>query len=126
MKYEKWYIGGIFLCVLFIMATAGCAKKNVRHLASDVCLINPEVSTKEQVLTYLGPPDEQYEMSDGSETWYYYEVRKSLLNSTPYVGDQLGDKIYETIKVTFAGDVVRTCIYRSLSEEEFQRSRPSE
>lgn len=113
-------------CIALIMGTAGCAKKNVRHLASDVCLITPEVSTKEQVLTYLGPPDEQYEMTDGSEIWFYYEVKKSILNKTPYIGDQVGDKKYDTIKVTFAGDVVQTCVYRSLSEEEFQQDRLTE
>jgi hypothetical protein len=123
---KKWYILMAALSVVLIMGTAGCAKKNVRHLASDVCLITPEVSTKEKVLAYLGPPDEQYEMADGSETWFYYEVKKSLLNNTPYIGEQLGDKKYETIKVTFADDVVRTCVYRSLSEEEFQQDRLAE
>jgi hypothetical protein len=123
---KKWYILMAALSVALIMGTAGCAKKNVRHLASDVCLITPEVSTKEKVLTYLGPPDEQYEMTDGSETWFYYDVKKSMLNNTPYIGDQLGDKKYDTIKVTFAGDVVRTCVYRSLSEEEFQQDRLTE
>jgi hypothetical protein len=123
---KKWYILMAALSVALIMGTAGCAKKNVRHLASDVCLITPEVSTKEKVLTYLGPPDEQYEMTDGSETWFYYDVKKSMLNNTPYIGDQLGDKKYDTIKVTFAGDVVRTCVYRSLSEEEFQQDRLAE
>jgi hypothetical protein len=123
---KKWYILMAALSVVLIMGTAGCAKKNVRHLASDVCLITPEVSTKEKVLTYLGPPDEQYEMADGNETWFYYEVKKSLMNNTPYIGEQLGDKKYETIKVTFADDVVQTCVYRSLSEEEFQQDRLAE
>ena len=124
--YSKWYIMAIALCGAFFMSMVGCAKKNVRHLASDVCLVTPEVSSKEQVLTYLGQPDEQYEMVDGSETWFYYEVKKDMLNKTPYIGDRLGDKKYETVKVTFAGDIVQTCIYRSLSEEEFQESRVPE
>ena len=124
--YSKWYIMAIVLCGAFFISMAGCAKKNVRHLASDVCLVTPEVSSKEQVLTYLGQPDEQYEMVDGSETWFYYEVKKDMLNKTPYIGDRLGDKKYETVKVTFAGDIVQTCIYRSLSEEEFQESRVPE
>jgi hypothetical protein len=123
---KKWSIIVGVLCVTFMIGTTGCAKKHIRHLASDVCLITPEVSTKAQVLTYLGPPDEQYEMKDGSETWIYYEVRRSILNKTPYIGDKLGDKKYETIKVTIAGDVVRSCVYRSLSEEEFQKDRLTE
>lgn len=119
---NKWYIVAAVFCALVLMMT-GCAKKNVRHLASDVCLITPEVSTREDVLTYLGQPDEQYEMTDGSETWFYHELRKSMLADTPYLGDKLGDKTYETVKVTFAGDIVRTCVYRSMSEEEFQEGR---
>lgn len=123
---NKWYIMAAALWAVLFLGLAGCAKKSVRHLASDVCLITPEVSTKEQVLTYLGQPDEQYEMADGSETWFYYEVRKSLLNNTPYVGDKIGDKKYETVKVTFTGEVVQTCLYRSMSEEEFQEGRVTE
>jgi outer membrane protein assembly factor BamE (lipoprotein component of BamABCDE complex) len=98
----------------------GCAKKNVRHLASDVCLVSPEKTTKEQVLTYLGQPDEQYEMADGSETWIYYDVQKTALRNTPYIGDKLGEKKYETVKVTFRGDIVQTSVYRLLTEEEFE------
>ena len=123
---NKWYIIAAALWAVLFLGLAGCSKKNVRHLASDVCLITPEVSTKEQVLTYLGQPDEQYEMADGTETWFYYEVRKSLLNNTPYVGDKIGDKKYETVKVTFTGEVVQTCLYRSMSEEEFQEGRVTE
>ena len=124
--HKKLYVTAFAICLVLFMLMAGCAKKNVRHLASDVCLVTPEVSSKEQVLTYLGQPDEQYEMVDGSETWFYYEVKKDMLNKTPYIGDRLGDKKYETVKVTFAGDIVQTCIYRSLSEEEFQESRVPE
>lgn len=123
---NKWYIMAAALLAVLFLGLAGCAKKSVRHLASDVCLITPEVSTKEQVLTYLGQPDEQYEMADGTETWFYYEVRKSLLNNTPYVGDKIGDKKYETVKVTFTGEVVQTSLYRSMSEEEFQEGRVTE
>ena len=123
---NKWYGIAVVLCVALFIGMTGCAKKNVRHLASDVCLITPEISTKEQVFTYLGQPDEQYEMMDGSETWFYYEVKKDLLNKTPYIGDRIGDKKYETVKVTFAGEIVRTCVYRSLSEEEFQEGRVAE
>jgi len=102
------------------MGITGCAKKNVRHLASDVCLVTPDKTTKEQVLTYLGQPDGQYEMADGGETWIYYDVKKTALRDTPYIGDKIGDKKYEMVKVTFGGDIVQTCIYRLLTEEEFE------
>ena len=118
--YKKWYGMAVVLCVVLFMGMTGCAKKNVRHLASDVCLVSPEKTTKEQVLTYLGQPDEQYEMADGSETWIYYDVQKTALRDTPYIGDKFGDKKYETVKVTFRGDIVQTSVYRLLTEEEFE------
>ena len=117
---RKWHTAACILGVLLLLGLSGCAKKNVRHLASDVCLVTPEKTTKEEVLTYLGQPDEQYEMAEGGETWIYYDVNKSALQDTPYIGDKIGDKKYEMVKVMFGGDIVRTCVYRLLTEEEFK------
>lgn len=122
---NKSYFTAVALCVALFMGMAGCAKKNVRHLASDVCLITPEKTTKEQVLTYLGQPDEQSEMAGGGETWMYYEVKKSALHDTPYIGGKIGDKKYEMVKLTFGGDIVKTCIYRLLTDEEFSEGEPA-
>jgi hypothetical protein len=120
---NKMYIMVVALCIAFIMGVGGCAKKNVRHLASDVSLITPEKTTKEQVLTYLGPPDEENEMADGGETWIYYDVKKTALHNTPYIGDKIGDKKYEMVKVTFGDEIVQTCIYRLLTDEEFSEGQ---
>jgi hypothetical protein len=119
MKKKLQAISLVILALLF-MGMAGCAKKNVRHLASDVCLITPDQTSKEQVLAYLGLPDEQYEMADGSETWVYYDVRKTMLRDTPYIGEKIGEQKYEMVKVKFGGDIVQTCVYRLLTEEEFK------
>jgi outer membrane protein assembly factor BamE (lipoprotein component of BamABCDE complex) len=118
--YKNVYIMAVAFSVVLFMGIAGCAKKNVRHLASDVCLINPEKTTKEQVLTYLGQPDEQYEMAEGGETWFYYDAKKTALRKTPYIGNKIGEQKYETVKVVFQGDIVQTCLYRLLTEEEFE------
>ncbi len=118
--HKKVYVVAVATCLAFFMGMAGCAKKNVRHLASDVCLVTPEKTTKEQVLTYLGQPDEQYEMAEGGETWIYYDVNKSALHDTPFIGQKIGDKKYEMVKVTFGGEIVQTCVYRLLTEEEFE------
>ena len=120
--YRITYIVAVALCAVFFVGLTGCAKKNVRHLASDVCLISPEKTSKEQVLTYLGPPDEQSEMAGGGETWIYYDVKKTALSDTPYLGDKISEKKYEMVKVTFGGDIVQTCVYRLLTEEEFEKS----
>ena len=117
---NKRFLMAAMLCLALFMGIGGCAKKNVRHLASDVCLVNPEQSTKEQVLAYLGLPDEQYELAEGGEIWVYYDEEKTVLRDTPYIGEKIGEKNYETVKVTFKGDIVQTCVYRLLTEEEFQ------
>jgi hypothetical protein len=118
---KKLFILAVVIWMVVSLGLAGCANKHVRHLASDVCLITPEQTTKAQVLTYLGQPDEQYEMADGSETWVYYDIKKSTLAETPYIGDRIGDKKYDMAKVTFGGDIVKTCLYRSLTEEEYKQ-----
>ncbi|MEJ2333219.1 MAG: hypothetical protein P8Y08_10630 [Desulfobulbaceae bacterium] len=102
--HKKVYVMAVAICLALFMVMAGCA---------------PEETTKEQVLTYLGQPDEQYEMAEGGETWIYYDVKKTALRDTPYIGDKIGDKKYEMVKVMFGGDIVRTCVYRLLTEEEF-------
>jgi hypothetical protein len=52
--------------------------------------------------------------------WIYYQVNKSTLRKTPYVGDKLGSEEYDVLHITFNGDIVETCTYRSLTKEEFQ------
>lgn len=105
-----------------LLALAGCSSRPVRHLSSDVCLIVPNISTKQEVLSYIGPPDQRRTTSEGAEVWHYYQSNKSLLRKTPYVGDKLGQEDFDLVTVTFIGDRVLTCVYRSLSEEEFEKT----
>lgn len=114
-----------FMLLAVAVLTAGCMKgEPVRHLASEVCLIAPEKTSKQEVITYLGMPDEIQQMADKDEVWVYYQVERSLLRKTPYIGDQLGYEQYDVVTVTFIGDMVATCVYRVLSEEEFKAGGP--
>ena len=66
--------------VLFCLAAlllSGCVHQPVRHLASDASLITPGRSTKTDVLTYLGDPDERQENGSELERWLYYEEQLS-------------------------------------------------
>ena len=45
----------------------GCSNKPVRHLASDASLVKKGVSTKEDVLTFLGDPDARQMISATTE-----------------------------------------------------------
>jgi hypothetical protein len=109
----------IVIGLLFMLA--GCFRpKPVQHLAADACLITPKLSTRQDVLNYLGEPAESYKNEDGSEEWLYYQANKSLLRKTPYIGDKMGSEVYDVLHITFNGDIVEACIYRSLSKKEFQ------
>lgn len=108
------------LCLLGFMA-AGCfAGAPVRHLSSDICLVTPNLTQKE-VLATLGPPDQRQKGEQG-EVWLYFEVKKSLLRKTPYVGEKLGSQDYDVVTITFAGETVATCLYRAYNEEELKKS----
>jgi hypothetical protein len=120
--YKKSFIIAIVLCLSIMSGMVGCARKNVRHLASDVCMVTPGTTTKKEVINYLGPPDAEYEMTGGGILWVYYEAKKGMLRKTPYIGKKIGEETYEIVKVTFNGDNVQTIGYRSMSEEEFNET----
>lgn len=112
------------LCLLMLWAAlftlTGCFyREPVRHLTSDICLITPDL-TQQQVLATLGPPDYRKTTPESEEIWVYYEVKKSLLRKTPYLGDKLGNQNYDVVTISFANGQVRTCVYRSLNEQEFK------
>ena len=116
----------VSLLAVLILAVTACSNKQVRYLASDVSLVEPEKTTKQEVLSFLGQPDEQYAEPSGEEVWVYYDAKKSMISDTPYIGDKIADDTFEMVKVTFAGNIVRTCIYRSMSEEEFKQDGQTE
>lgn len=119
LKRSHTNLLGVTLLFLLTAACAGTATP-VRHLSSDVCLVMPEKTTREEVISFLGEPDQKMTTAENQELWLYLKANKSFLRKMPMVGDQLGTEDYETVTVTFAGDRVRTCLYRQLSESEFK------
>jgi hypothetical protein len=116
----KWYAKAlVLLLALMLGLSTACAKKNVRHLASDVCLVAPEKTTKQEVFNYLGQPDEEYKTPDGNILWVYHDLKKSILRETPYIGKNIGDETYEVVKVLFTGDIVQSIVYESMGEDDF-------
>jgi hypothetical protein len=116
----------VFLFLVFFTGVSACSNKQVRYLASDVCMISPEKTTKQEVLSILGQPDEQYAEPTGEEVWVYYDAKESLISETPYIGDKIAEDQFEMVKVTFTGNIVSTTVYRSLSEEEYKQNGPTE
>ena len=64
-------------CLLVLFFLSGCADKPVRHLASDASLVIVGTSTRNDVLTFLGDPDEQQIDSPSVERWVYFEENQS-------------------------------------------------
>ena len=109
--------------LLLFVFSAGCGgvATPVRHLSSDVCLVMPESTTRQEVLSFLGEPDQKITNAEKSEVWLYLKVNKSFSKKLPLVGTKLGEQNYETVTVTFDGDLVKTCLYRQFDETEFEK-----
>jgi outer membrane protein assembly factor BamE (lipoprotein component of BamABCDE complex) len=113
----------LFALLLFMFST-GCSSTispPVRHLSSDVCLVMPESTTRQEVLSFLGEPDRKITTAEKSEVWLYLKVNKSFSKKLPLLGAKLGSQNYETVTVTFDGDLVKTCLYRQFDEDEFEK-----
>lgn len=111
------------LAGLLLSGLPACSSHEpVRHLTSDISLLTPNYTTRKDVLAYLGEPDVKRAGTEGGETWIYYQVNRSTLRKTPYVGDRLGYEVYDVVTITFAGDIVKAREYRLLSEAEFKKA----
>jgi hypothetical protein len=108
--------------LLLGLLLAGCHRQPVRHLSSDVCLLLPGQTTRQEVLAFLGSPEQRRLDPIEGETWIYYQVKKSFFRKAPYLGGKMGEEHYDVVTVTFQGDLIRTCAYRSFDEEEFNKA----
>ena len=109
-----------FVAVVLFVGGCGGKSADVRQLSSDVCLVLPDSTTRQEVLSFLGEPDRKITKGENFETWLYLDIKKSFAKKMPLVGKQLGNKTYETVTVTFEADLVRTCFYRHFDPVEFE------
>ncbi len=120
MTFKRLWLFGILTAVL--LSLTGCTGGSyIRHLASDASLLTPGKTTKKDVLAVLGQPSEKRELNDKEEVWIYYQVNKSTLRKTPYVGDKMGYEEYDVLNIAFSGDLVNHSVYRLLTEGEFDK-----
>ncbi len=107
-----------FLLFLLALSTlGGCYTKPVRHLGSDIALLQVGKSTSEDVIVFLGEPDEQQEIDGAVQKWLYKDKNVSLLQKTPLIGNKLGSPEYNQVVVTFQNGIVSACDY-SYSDED--------
>ena len=101
----------IILSLFLLVALSGCYNTPVRHLASDVVLIDVGTSTRSDVLIYLGEPDDQVISGNGVERWLYRDEVKTLLEETPWVGGYVGSAEDVQVVVVLKDDLVTECIF---------------
>lgn len=115
----KYTLRPLLCCLLLVMLLflSGCSKEPIRHLSSDACLI-AQGTTRNDVVTYMGTPRFKNTTESG-ETWIFVQEQKSLLKKTPVVNWVAGSITYDLVYITFTGDSVTNCQYRSVNEEEY-------
>ncbi len=110
----------VAFCLLPLLAS-GCYNKPVRHLASDASMIAPLKSTRQDVMLYLGEPDGHRNISVEIEEYVYYEDKKGALSRTPIIDLVTDPDGYEMIIVTFSGDLVTSCEFRSFDQNDLEK-----
>lgn len=119
MRFVGHFLRRFFL-IFLIFLLCGCFSKNSgRHLSSDVCLLFPEKTTKQEVVQQLGSPEIR-RIEESGEVWIYYQLHKSLMRKIPWAGQYFGKEEYEIVTVSFAGPQIRACVFRAMNSEEFQ------
>ncbi|MFV0436270.1 MAG: hypothetical protein ACK5PS_02600 [Desulfopila sp.] len=103
--------------LLTVTALTGCYNTPVRHLASDAALIRVGESTRTDVLTYLGEPDEQDVLGKGTEKWIYREYERSVVKDAPLVGKYFGKPDWNQVTVILTDNVVTECTYGAWESE---------
>lgn len=106
------------IVISVLLLIAGCYSKPVRHLASDASLIKKGESSRQEVLRYLGEPDGQRTVAPGVEEYVYFENVRNTVQRAPIVGSWMGVEGYETLIVTFTGDLVTDLEFRTFKEKD--------
>ncbi len=96
--------------VFLVLSLISCSGSPTRYLASEACLVHKGLSTRDEIYKFLGPPDRVIRHPDGTEDWYYYQVRESTLKKFPLLS-RLAEEEIEILRITFRGDRAIDCVY---------------
>lgn len=108
----------IFIMLLAAFSLSGCYITPVRHLAADIALVQVGQSTREDVLIFLGDPDEQQVLGDGVEKWLYMQTKLSTVEKTPLVGKYFGAPEVNRVLITFTNGIVSDSVFSSSDKDE--------
>ncbi len=108
----------VVFMILFLGASSGCYNTPVRHLAADVALLKVGQTTGEDVVVFLGEPDERQELAAGVEKWIYFDKEMTVWEKTPVVGKRIGAPEYKLAMVTITNNIVTEVIYTSYDKDD--------
>ncbi len=107
-----------YLLLTMVLIISGCYNTPVRDLAVDASLLITGKSTQEDVLIFLGDPDEQQDMGAGVEKWIYKDKTMTLFEKTPFIGKQFGSPDYQRVVVILTNGIVTKCTYSSTDADD--------
>ncbi len=108
----------LFFVAFALFTLSGCYNTPVRHLTSDVALLKVGESTEEDVLIFLGEPDDRQELAEGVEEWFYKNTDMTFLEKAPWVGKHFGTPQYTKVTVTMTSKIVTAVAYSSTDEDD--------
>lgn len=108
----------IFIMLLAACFLSGCYIHPVRHLAADIALVQVGQSTREDVLIFLGDPDEQQVLDKGVEKWLYIQTKASTAEKTPFLGKYFGSPEVNRVLITFTNGIVTDSFFSSNDKDE--------
>ena len=101
-----------------VLVLSGCYNKPVRNLASDAALIKAGQSTRDDVLAFLGEPDDTQTVDGGLEKWLYKERTATSLEKFPVMGKYFGSPGIGKVVVTLKGDLVVDCTFSAHDDDD--------
>ena len=115
MKPFKNYLFILLFSACFL---SGCYITPVRHLAADIALVQVGQSTREDVLIFLGDPDEQQVLASGVEKWLYTQTKTTAVEKTPFLGKYLGHPEVNRVVITFTNGIVTGSTFSSNDKDD--------
>ena len=117
MGLRKNFFLVVFI-LLFLGVSSGCYNTPVRHLAADVALLKVGQTTGEDVVVFLGEPDERQELAAGVEKWIYFDKKMTVWEKTPVIGKRIGAPEYKLAMVTITNNIVTEVVYTSYDRDD--------
>jgi hypothetical protein len=104
-----------FILLVIFFTLTSCGIQPEINLASKATLVHPFITTKKDVLKYLGKPEE-IEKHKKKENWFYFHRKRNFWAKVPLLKKYFGKGYTAVLKITFKGKEVIDCLYYTVPE----------